>query len=85
MNGVARPMKIRWKVAGFRALRTSPGVTRDIAARAEVIAFACGPGFVARSNTGRNRSRAAVITADARAIRRNARDNTIMRNLNAGR
>lgn len=78
-------MRIKWRVAGFRELRTHPNVTADLAQRAERVAAACGDGFVARHTQGRNRSRAAVITATGQAIRRNAADNTILRNLGAGR
>lgn len=78
-------MRIKWNMAAFRALRTAPGVTADLSRRAERVAAACGDGFVARTTPGtRGRSRAAVITASPDAIRRNARDNTLVRNLRAG-
>ena len=77
--------RIVWNLTGFEALRRSPGVAADLRRRADAIAEACGDGFVAESGQGRTRARAAVIAASGRARRVNARDNTILRNLDAGR
>ena len=77
--------RIVWNLTGFEALRRSPGVAADLRRRADAIAEACGDGFVAESGQGRTRARAGVIAASGRARRVNARDNTILRNLDAGR
>lgn len=77
--------RIVWNLTGFEALRRSPGVAADLRRRADAIAEACGDGFVAESGQGRTRARAEVIAASGRARRVNARDNTILRNLDAGR
>ena len=77
--------RIKLNLKGFEQLRRSPGVKADLRRRADAIAEACGDGFVAASGEGRTRSRAAVIAAHTRARHVNARDNTLIRNLDAGR
>lgn len=78
-------MRIKWRYAAFPEIRRAPKVAADVAARAERVAAACGDGFVAQSGQGRTRARAAVITSTGRGIRKNAVDNTILRNLGRGR
>lgn len=80
-------VKIVWKRGAFRELRTLPSVVADVEARAERIAAACGDGFEVRSGItgGRGRARSAVLTTTVRAIARNARDHTLLSNLDRGR
>lgn len=77
--------KIKWRVAGFQEIRRLPPIKADLAARAERIAGACGAGYEAKTGEGRTRSRAAVLTVDYEAIRDNAKNNTLLNNLGAGR
>ncbi|MFY9190181.1 MAG: hypothetical protein WAN89_02760 [Lawsonella sp.] len=77
-------VQIKWNMAGFRALRFHPNVAADIDARGRAIAEACGPGYVHSPYEGRNRHRCSVITATGEAIRDNAKNNTLLRNLDAG-
>ena len=53
--------------------------------RAKAIARAAGDGYEASSMIGRNRARAAVITATARARRDDAKRGTLLRSAGAGR
>lgn len=76
-------VKVKLNIAGFRQLRNE--VVGDLADRAGRIAEACGDGYVAESETGRNRARAAVIAATPEAQLDNARRNTLINNLGAGR
>lgn len=84
-------MTIKWNPAGFAELRNSPEVMGDLDRRALRIARAAGEGFEARlSQRGSSfarapRARASVGTTDIRSRRRNARDNILMRALDAGR
>lgn len=79
-------VRIEWNMPGFRALRTDPAVVADLRRRAENIAAACGEGYIAEANPApRRRARAAVITATGKAIRDNAENNTLLRNLGRGR
>lgn len=80
-------LKIKWRPGAFRELRTLPAVVKDVEARAEKIAAACGDGFEVRSDlpSGRGRARAAVVTTSVPAMVRNARDHTLLGNLDAGR
>ena len=82
---MARQVRIVWRLAGFREIRTSPGVTADISARVERIEAACGEGYEGETTSGRNRARGGVFTATAEAMVDNARNNTLVRNLGAGR
>ena len=72
----------------FEELLRHPNVAADLTRRAEAVAGAAGglpAGFVAASGQGATRARAAVITATGRGIRTNARDNTLLRCLDAAR
>lgn len=77
--------RIKWNVKAFRELRLEPGVIADLGERAEAIANVAGPGYEASTFEGRNRGRASVITGDFSAIRDNAKNQTLLRSLDAGR
>lgn len=77
--------KIKWRVKGFRELRLEPEVIADLGDRAERIADASGAGYEASTFEGKNRGRASVITGDFDAIRDNAKNQTLLRSLDAGR
>lgn len=81
---MAKP-RIKWNVKAFRELRLDPGVMDDLERRADAIADAAGPGYEASTFEGRNRGRASVITGDWKARIDNARNQTLLRNLDAGR
>lgn len=76
---------IKWRVAGFRELRLEQGVIDDLGERADRIAAAAGAGYEPSTFEGRNRGRASVITADRAARRDNAKNQTLLRSLDAGR
>lgn len=81
---MAKP-RIKWRIAGFRELRLAPGVIENLGERADRIAAAAGPGYEPSTFEGRNRGRASVITADFGARRDNAKNQTLLRSLDAGR
>ena len=70
--------RIRYKMAGFKALRTSEATKQMLFDFAKAGANAGGDGFVARANNGRNRNRAAVIAVTIKARRRDARDHILL-------
>jgi hypothetical protein len=63
---------------GFKEIRTMESTQQMVYDYAKVGAKAGGDGFIARSNNGRNRARAAVIAATIRARRADARDHILM-------
>lgn len=79
---------LRLNLAGGRALLNSAEVAADLMRRAEAIASAAesaGDGEYA-ANLGRtDRARASVVTADAVATSHNAKHNTLLGSLDAGR
>jgi hypothetical protein len=77
--------RIKWRIAGFRELRKSSEVTADLIRRAQRIAAGAGSGYSASVSLGKNRGRASVFTKDAAAMRDNAKNNTLIRNLDRGR
>lgn len=81
--------KIKWNIKGFYDLRSEPGVVADLEARAEAIAAAAGVGYVTGSQQGakkpQGRWRASVATGDWDAIEDNARNQTLLKSLDAGR
>lgn len=77
--------KIKWNFRAFEQLRREPGVKASIDARAKRIAAAAGDGYEAGSYAGKTRHRGSVITANTRAMRDNAKNNTLLRSIDAGR
>lgn len=71
------------KSSGAKALLRSSEVAAMLGERASSIAADAGDGFESESEIGANRARAAVWTASMRAIRRNARDNVLLRALSS--
>lgn len=78
-------MKFKWNVGEFQAIRRLPGVAAEINRRAEAIADAAGDGYEWSAYDGLTRSRAGVVTASFKAIRDNAKNNTLVKSLDAGR
>lgn len=79
-------MKIRFRNAAFRELRTAPGVRADLEQRAERVAAAAGDGVeVLPVQEPRNRAHVVVATVTPDAARQNAEQNTLLRALDAGR
>lgn len=88
---MAKP-RIKWNVQGFYELRSEPGVVADLEARAEAVAAAAGESgfhYETGSQQGakkpQGRWRTSVVTADFDAILDNARHQTLLKALDAGR
>lgn len=80
--------RIEWKRGAFRELRTLPAAMSELAQRGEQIARAAGDGYESsgpRVTGGRGRGRVTVKTATSSARRREARDHSLLKALNAGR
>ncbi|MEU4709510.1 hypothetical protein AB0G00_24100 [Nocardia salmonicida] len=87
-----KPVQIKWNNAGFRALRSAPGVVADLEARAARIraaAAAQGGEYKTDSQMGasnpQGRWRVSIYTADYKAKRRNAKHHSLLRAIDAGR
>ena len=80
-------VRFKWNMAGYRAIRTAPGVQNDLASRGARVAGAAGPGMVVESGItgGRQRARTAVITGTAEARRAEATNRALTRAIDAGR
>ena len=84
--------KLVWKPNGLFNLRSAPGVAGDLAARSQRVKAAAGgeaKGYEASSAQGerrpQGRARSAVFTKTAEAMKDNAKNNTLIRALDAGR
>lgn len=82
--------RITFNIREFERLRKSPGVVADIKERVDRIAAASnahveGNGYEATVQEGRNRAHGSVITTDAESMSDNARNQRLLRNLDAGR
>lgn len=84
---MAKP-RIKWNIRAFAELRNEPGVLNDLQERAEAIADAAGEGYESRpaeAGEGKQgRGRAAVLTGTADARADNAKNQTLLRSLDAG-
>lgn len=81
-------VKVAWKRGVFAEIRTLPAVLSELDGMVDDIARAAGEGFESRPATktgGKVRGRAAVITVTNRARKRNARDQVLLKSLDAGR
>lgn len=81
-------MKIKWRLEGFRELRSTPAMLADLEQRAARIADAAGPGHGVRSEIhtgGKGRARAAVVTESFEAALAEARDRNLSRAIDTGR
>lgn len=79
-------VRIKWRFKAFEEIRRDPAVRRELSERADRIAEAAGPGYVAEGpEHGRTRDRAAVVTETAAAMVDNARNQTLLHSLDAGR
>lgn len=78
--------QLRLRPGWWRTVLTEPTVGKAVGDKARRIATASGSGYVAETSEGQKRHtrhRAAVIATTRRAIRDNARDNTLLRNADA--
>lgn len=88
-------VKVRINSAGAMALLSSPGVAADLSARAEAIAArACAScstdkmrndPYTANASKGGDRASASVVTSSTHGKRDNAKNNTLLKSLDAGR
>lgn len=87
---MAKRMRIKWNLKGFRDLRNAPGVLADLDRRANKIAEAAGEGFEARpakpgTRGSAPRGRASVGTYTFEGNRRQAKSNVLENAIWAGR
>lgn len=82
-------VKIDWSLNAFEQIRHLPEVQQQIGEMTDGIAAAAnqstGGGYTAVVEDGGDRVRGAVYTESYEAIRDNARNNTLIKALNAGR
>lgn len=71
--------RTRWNLAGFRKVRRLPSLEKVLLERARDGASAAGDGYIAVSEIGVDRARAAVVAASTYARRDNAEDHTLLR------
>lgn len=91
MSSVSR-VRLVMKPGALYEIRRAPGVQADLQRRARKVLEAVGgeaAGYMMSSTQGRKnpqgRWRASVFTATPKAMRQNARDNTLVRNFGAAR
>lgn len=79
-------VRVVFRPAAFRELRTSAAAVAEVASRAESVAASAGDGFeVLPMQAARNRAHAVVAPTTFEAAKRNAEENTLLRSLDAGR
>lgn len=78
-------VRIKLNRKGVGELLKSPEVQADLKARAERIAAGAGEGFVADSEVGKVRARAAVYTETQEAMKAESERKALTRAIDAGR
>lgn len=78
-------VRVRMNNAAARALLRGDEISADIQGRVDSVAEACGEGYEADVQVGRNRVHGMVKTTSFEAMRDNQRNNTILKNLDRGR
>ncbi|ORL15407.1 hypothetical protein [Prescottella equi] len=80
--------KITIKPGSFTKILTSSKVEAELEKHANRIAADCNDdsdgGYVARVSKGKSRSRGAVVTSNGKAVRNNAKNNTLVRKMRGG-
>lgn len=77
--------RIKWNVKEFENIRRSSKMVAVIDSSASRIADACGDGFEWSGQQGKSRYRANVSAYTYEARRDNSSNNTLLRNIDAGR
>lgn len=77
--------KMRWNIAEFENIRRSPQMVARLRRATAAIRSGCGTGYTESTIQGATRARSTVAayTYDARVD--NARNNTLLKNLDRGR
>lgn len=75
--------QMKWNFKAFEQIRRLPGVKAALKAEVDAIAASAGPGYVSHVDEGKTRSRGSVVTGDAKAIRDNSKNSTLLRALQA--
>ena len=89
-------IKVRLSPSGARAILTSPGVASELGRRAQSMCNAANgmmnssdnmrnDAFMSDVSVGDSRARATVYTANPHGVRANAKQNILVRSINAGR
>ena len=76
-----RRTDIKWNLAAFKQIRTSAAIKSRLGKDADAIAKSAGTGYVASVGDGKTRSRASVITGDPDTMRKEAKNNNLLRAL----
>lgn len=78
---MAQRLRIKWNRSGVRSMLRSVDVQAELDRRAQTIAARAGDGYEAGPHPWTTRGRASVITATPKAMRDNARNQTLIRSL----
>ncbi|MFI5783497.1 hypothetical protein [Nocardia sp. NPDC051570] len=81
--------KMKWDPNAHYNLRRMRGLVRNLEARGRRVIASAGDGFAMKSGQGQRRPegrwRVTVFPTTAKAARRNARDNTLVKSLDSAR
>lgn len=77
-------MKINWKMKGFEDVRRMRGVANLVEEVGHSIAVRAGPGYEASFRQGKTRYRGIIFPRTYRAMRDNARNNSLVKALGGG-
>lgn len=76
-----RRTDIKWNLQAFKQIRSSPEMKDRLKKESNSLASDAGSGYVAGVSDGRTRARASVITGDPDTMRKEAKNNNLLRAL----
>ena len=82
---MADDIGMKWRFKAFAEMRSMPELEDRIGTAMRDVAEASGDGFVGNVESRKGGIRGSVVAVAPQARRRNARDNTLIRNLPLGR
>lgn len=82
---MAKSIQVRMKSSGAAALLNGPEMVADMDRRAKAVAAAAGVGYVGDGRAGRARAHGMARTDTGDSVYDNARRNTLLKSLGAGR
>lgn len=75
--------RIKWRFSAFEEIRRLPKVKAALKREADAVRSQLGSGYISDVADGQTRARASVVTGNAKAIRDNSKNNSLLKALSS--